>query len=336
VRVLLDGTPLLGERTGVGRFTARLLDELALRPDVTPAVLGLTARGQAELRRRSPVPVRGHGAPARALRRAWARGTFPPVELLAGRGWDVVHGTNAVLPPSRRTAGVVTVHDLAFWRTPELVGPAERDLRVLVPAALARGAVVCTPTAAVAAQVQEAFGVPTSRCVVTPLGVDPAWFDPPAGPPARLGLPGGYVVFVGADGPRKGLDLLRTALAHPAAPPLVVVGPGARGTGYLPEHELRAVVAGARALVLPSVDEGFGLPALEAQAAGVPVLCSDLPALRESTGGFATFVAREVEAWVAALTELPAADDLAREHARAATWARTAEATVAAYRLALG
>lgn len=335
MRVLLDGTPLLGPRTGVGRYTARLLAELALRRDVEAAVLGLTARGQAELRRLAPVPVRGRGVPARALRRAWARGTFPPVELLAGRT-DVVHGTNAVLPPARRAAGVLTVHDLTFWHSPQLVGAAERDLRVLVPAALARGAVVCTPTAAVAVGVQEAFGVPADRCVVTPLGVDPEWFGPTAAPPARLHLPDGYVVFVGATGPRKGLDLLRTAAARPGSPPLVVVGPGARGTGYLPEHELRAVVAGACALVLPSVDEGFGLPALETQAAGVPVLCSDLPALRESTGGHATFVPRDVDAWVAALAELPAPDPRAREHARAATWARTAEATVTAYRLAQG
>lgn len=333
MRVLLDGTPLLGPRTGVGRYTARLLAELAVREDLDAAVLGLTARGRTELRRLCPVPVRGCGVPARALRRAWAHGSFPPVELLAGAA-DVVHGTNGVLPPSRRAAGVLTVHDLAFWHTPELVGPAERDLRVLVPAALARGAVVCTPTAAVAAQVQRAFGVPATRCVVTPLGVDAEWFDVPAAPPTRLRLPARYVVFVGADGPRKGLDLLRAAADAPGAPPLVVVGPGARGTGYLPEPELRAVVAGARALVLPSVDEGFGLPALEAQAAGVPVLCSDLPALRESTGGFATFLPRQVAAWAAALAELPAADPRAREHARTATWARTAETTVAAYRLA--
>ncbi|MCC5698860.1 glycosyltransferase, partial [Klebsiella pneumoniae] len=103
----------------------------------------------------------------------------------------------------------------------------------------------------------------------------------------------------GADGPRKGLaDLLRVH-RDLDLPPLVVAGPGRAvrderviRTGYLTESELRRVVAGARALVLPSRDEGFGLPVLEAFACGVPVVCSDVPALREVSGGRAQLFRR--------------------------------------------
>jgi glycosyltransferase involved in cell wall biosynthesis len=113
--------------------------------------------------------------------------------------------------------------------------------------------------------------------------------------------------------------------------------------GYLSDVDLRSVVAGASALVLPSRDEGFGLPVLEALACDVPVVCSDVPALREVSGGHAALVPfGDVEAMGAALTEalaepLPSAALTARRtHAAGFTWRRTAELTVAAYRQAIG
>jgi glycosyltransferase involved in cell wall biosynthesis len=190
--------------------------------------------------------------------------------------------------------------------------------------------------------------------VVTPLGVDPAWFA--ARPPspaqrARLGLPSQYLLFVGAGGPRKGLGTLLAAHAlWPSLPPLVLAGPHVVGsddrvirTGYLSEADLRSVVAGAGALVMPSRDEGFGLPVLEALACNVPVVCTDVPALREVAGGHAVHVPiGDVEAMASAMVnavEAPPSpvDQMARRaHASEFTWRRTAERTVSAYRLAAG
>ncbi|HEX2288814.1 MAG TPA: glycosyltransferase, partial [Pseudonocardiaceae bacterium] len=198
--------------------------------------------------------------------------------------------------------------------------------------------------------------IPAQRIVVTPLGVDRAWFGAAAPTEAlrtTLGLPPRYLLFVGAAQPRKGLDVLLEAHAsQPGLAPLVLAGPAGWGqapvtssrvhsVGYLKETHLRCVVAGAAALVLPSRDEGFGLPVLEAMATGVPVVCSDLPALRDITGRLATLVPPEEPAALA--TALAGAGDAGwdpvgaaarKAHAARYTWQACANATVRAYRQA--
>jgi len=317
--------------------------------------VAFTLRGWRKLRKVLPHGTRSRGMPvsARLLRRCWLRAPFPPIELFAGFT-DVVHGTNFVLPPALRAAGVLTVHDLAFLDAPGDLAPSDEQLPALVARSAERARVVCTPTQAVADVAMERLGLAESKVVVTPLGVDPAWFT--ARPPSealrkRLGLPKMYLLFVGAAGPRKSLDwLLKAHESTPDLPPLVLAGPGharsdsaVKSIGYLSDVDLRSVVAGAAALVLPSRDEGFGLPVLEAMACDVPVICSDVPALREVAGGQATLVPfGEVEAMGAALSaalaEPPSLETLTarRTHASSFTWRRTAELTVQAYRLAIG
>ncbi|MBW4716220.1 glycosyltransferase family 4 protein [Saccharothrix obliqua] len=354
LEVLLDGTPLLGHRTGIGRYTAALAEELASMPDeVEVRAVAFTLRGWRALRTVLPHEVVARGLPvsARLLRQCWLRAPFPPVEFLAGPA-DVMHATNFVLPPAIRAGGVTTIHDLAFLDAPQDLPPADRRLPELVRKSAVRADVVCTPTRAVANVVTERFEVDPEKIVVTPLGVDPAWFAaraPSAPLRARLGLPAEYLLFVGAGGPRKGLRTLFDAHAtHPTLPPLVLAGPGHAGvdgrvvrTGYLSDVDLRSVVAGAAALVLPSRDEGFGLPVLEALACNVPVVCTDVPALREVAGGHATHVpVGDAEALGQALVDAveapptPADQAARRAHAAGFTWRRTAELTVGAYRLA--
>lgn len=360
MRVLLDGTPMLGQRTGVGHYTAALAEELASRDDVEMRAVAFTLRGWRKLRSVLPHEVWARGLPvsARLLRRCWLRGRIPPIELFAGFT-DVVHGTNFVLPPAVRAGGVLTVHDLAFFDHPDDLPPGDANLPELLKVSAKRAAVICTPTAAVAAAVTERLGVPEDRLVVTPLGVDPAWFA--ARPPTeelrtRLGLPKEYLLHVGDHGPRKGIGrLLAAHTAHGDLPPLVLAGPdtnrlaGATDrvirTGYLSDVDLRSVVAGAAVLVLPSRDEGFGLPVLEALACNVPVVCSDVPALREVTAGHATLVPMsgdgpDVETLGAtiadALADPPSWPTLTarRTHVAEFTWRRCAELTVQAYRMA--
>ncbi|MFD7656765.1 glycosyltransferase family 4 protein [Actinosynnema sp. NPDC059797] len=355
LKVLIDGTPLLGHRTGIGRYTAALAEELASMPSVQVRAVAFTLRGWRALRTVLPHDVVARGLPvaARLLRHLWLRAPFPPVEFLAGPT-DVMHGTNFVLPPALRAGGVVTVHDLAFLDAPGDLPPSDRRLPELVQRSASRADVVCTPTRAVASVVEERLGVHPDKIVVTPLGVDPAWFAARPPSPAlrdRLGLPSEYLLFVGAGGPRKGLGTLVAAhSARPSLPPLVLAGPGAPAaddrvlrTGYLNDVDLRSVVAGASALVLPSRDEGFGLPVLEALACNVPVVCTDVPALREVADGHAAHVpVGDVEALAQAMADAvetpatPAGQAARRAHAAGFTWRRTAEKTVEAYRLAAG
>jgi glycosyltransferase involved in cell wall biosynthesis len=348
VRVGLDATPLLGQRSGVGTYTAGLLPELAaLGHEVV--LTAFTWRGTEGL----PAGyARGRRFPARVLQELWMRSDVPPVEWLSGPV-EVFHGTNFVLPPTRSAAGVVTIHDLAYEHHADTVAPATLRYRTLVPRALKRGAWAVTATEAVAGEIRERYG--TERVAVAPLGVDPAWIG--AAPPRPAGLPEEYLVYVGNIEPRKNLPVLLDAVARlwPDVPPLVLVGSHTWGPaldasrvpegavvlpGYLPHDAVRAVVAHARLLVLPSRYEGFGLPPLEALAAGTPVVVSDLPVLREVLGGHATYAPPgDAGALAAAIGDALAAPPTAREarvaHAATYTWRRCAEATAAAYALAL-
>ena len=353
--VLLDGTPLLGNRTGIGQYVTNLYGSLRDRPDVVPRLYAFTIRHGSRPLDVQPGDWSRRILPARVLQRLWLRGEWPTADALLPRA-DVLHATNFTAPPTRRARRVVTVHDLAFARLPDLVHPQTRRSAELTARQARRADAVLTPSAAVAAEIQEHLGLAADRVHVTPLGVDGAWFDAPPPTPMwrdRLGLPQEYLVAVGTREPRKNLAAL--VEAHRAAGdgrvlPLVLVGPAGWGDDvppgsgvhllpYLPADELRSLVAGATALVFPSRYEGFGLPALEAMATGTPVLANDIPVLREVLGSCGRFVDADApEALADALITASSATDTAelraarRERAATFTWARCADATVAAYR----
>jgi len=366
MRISVDATPLLGARTGVGNYVAHLLTQLPAALDTADEIVAtaLTLRGFGSLAQALPdgVVAASRPLPARLLREVWMRSDLVDVRLLTGRV-DVVHGTNFVLPPARKAGGVVTIHDLAYLRWPQTVAHASLNYARLVPRALARGAHVCAPSHAVAGQVKDAYPVAHERVHVTSLGVDESWARArplPAYARQALGLPETYLLAVGTLEPRKNLGLLLDAYRlastrHVDLPPLVLVGGQGWGphlsgagldpsrvvmTGHVDPGSLRGIVSGAQALLFPSLDEGFGLPPVEALACGVPVLASDIPVTREVLGDQASYcAATDIEAFLGAIQGVltaPAGTSITRR-ARASrfTWHRCAEATVAAYRAAL-
>jgi glycosyltransferase involved in cell wall biosynthesis len=199
------------------------------------------------------------------------------------------------------------------------------------------------------AELIEFLGVPGERIRVVPGGVDPRFSAAIDTEPVlrRFGLTKPYVLAVGDRGPRKNLEALRPAvgLLRREGIELVVAGggrshqlgaalEGARDLGYVPDDDLPALYAGARAFALPSLHEGFGLTVLEAMAAGVPVVASRRAALPEVVTGAGLLVDPDDWGLFCAAVVQAATDEQQRARLREQgrqvaaryTWQRAAEA----------
>lgn len=367
----VDATPLLGRPTGVGAFCAGALAGLAGRDDVAVSAFAVSWRRRRAIAPLVPpgVAVGQRAMPARPLHRSWRRRDFPPVEWFVGPT-DVVHGTNFVVPPTRRAARVVTVHDLTTVRFPELCDASTLAFPALIRRAVDAGAWVHTPSAAVAAEVVDVFGVPADRVRPVHSGIPPLPAADPAatagveGWPGRTG--GRYVLAVGTFEPRKDLPTLVAAFGELAAgrPDLSLVLAGQPGwgagaveeaverssarqrivrTGWVDDATVAALLRGADVLAYPSVYEGFGFPPLQAMAEGVPVVAAATGALPEVLGDAASLVPpRDPAALAAALAEVlddeGRRDELVgrgRHRAAGFSWDRCAEGLVDLYRSAM-
>ncbi|HVA42685.1 MAG TPA: glycosyltransferase family 1 protein [Acidimicrobiales bacterium] len=268
--VALDATPLLGFRTGVGVFCQWALDSLRRRDELAVSAFAISWRRRRGISDHVPPGVRviDTPMPARPLHRAWSMGGVPPIEWFTGRQ-AVVHGTNFVVPPTRRAARVMTVHDLTSVRFPELCDDYTRRFPRLVRRALDEGAWVHTPSEFVAAEVVDLLGAPPERVRAVHHGVPPlevpgalaagtpaAESDAPepgasdsgaakAGARRGAGVPGPYVLAIGTIEPRKDLPTLVRAFDLVAAE----------------EPELRLVVAGADGWGVPAYEEAVGASA---------------------------------------------------------------------------
>jgi glycosyltransferase involved in cell wall biosynthesis len=172
MRVALDGTPLLGVRTGVGAFCREALAALSKRTELDVSAFAVSWRRRAELKPQLPKGVGNDQLPmpARPLQWSWAHLPGPPVEWFIGPT-DVVHGTNYVVPPTSRAARVVSVHDLTFLRFPQLCDPPSLAFGRLVRRAVDHGAWVHTLSHFVAKEVVSELGVDEERVVAVHLGI---------------------------------------------------------------------------------------------------------------------------------------------------------------------
>jgi glycosyltransferase involved in cell wall biosynthesis len=316
LRVAFDATPLLDRPTGVGVFCRGALSALAKRQDVDPAAYYVTWRGRPGPDTAVAPAWPQRPMPAAALHVAWRLSSVPPFEWFV-RGAGVVHGTNFVVPPARRAAQVVTVHDMTPVKFPHLCSRAVRAFPALLRGALRRGAWVHAVSQFVADEVIEVFGADPARVRVVHHGV-PAVPEIGTDDVARgVGdvLPAGvpYVLAVGTAEPRKDLPTLvdafdRVAAAHPGVH-LVLAGPPGPGedalsaalggaaarsrvvrTGWVDDRTLASLYRSAAVLAYPSIYEGFGFPPLQAMQAGVPVVATRTGAIPEVVGDAALLV----------------------------------------------
>jgi glycosyltransferase involved in cell wall biosynthesis len=338
--VVVDADVLGRRRTGDETYVRNLLRELAplareagLRLAAVARRPGLLPRGVEELVLATPV---------QELRMAW---TLP--RLLRRAGAALAH-TQYALPLRPPCPVVVTIHDLSFERDPGSMSRKDRLVfRAVVPRAARHAASVLTVSERSRRDLEELYGLPPGRVVVTPNGVDPA-FRPDGARATASRAP--YALSVGAVQPRKG-QLAALAAATAAGLELVVAGPekdaalarelrarGARLEGYVEQERLAALYRGAACLVQSSSHEGFGLPVVEAMASGCPVVAVPEPALLEVAGDAAVVVpaGRLADGIRRALAERERLAAAGLERARAFTWRATAERTLAVYLEVLG
>jgi glycosyltransferase involved in cell wall biosynthesis len=287
MRIGLDFRPAMMATTGIGRYVNALSERLAKDCDLR--LFGVFRKGNCPEVRKAPAGARllAWPIPSRAMN---FLGPVLPVDRALG-GCDLFHHTNFQMAPvARSTPEVITLHDLAFLREPELYTPRMvNELTRLVRRAVDRCAAFCVPSEAVASDCRELLGL--DRIFVTPLGVAAnlnADFEPPDRP---------YILMLGTLEPRKNhLRVLRAFAELDVDVDLHLVGgrgwmcddvlelaertPRVTWSGHLSEPDLRRELAGAQALVYPSLLEGFGLPVLEANAAGIPALTSDRAPMR--------------------------------------------------------
>lgn len=366
MRVAVDATPLIGAGTGVATFTRGAMHALAARDDVDLTAYGLTGRGSRGLASVVPagVGVVERPMPAGVLGRVWSVSDLAPAEWWTGAA-DVVHGTNFVVPPTRRAAAVVSVYDLTSVRFPALCAPASLRYPDLVRRAVRRGAWVHTLARAIGDEVVELLGVPPERVRVVRSGLDGGAAGDAAAGRVAAGAER-YVLALGTVEPRKGLpDLVRAFDRLAGSRPdlhLVVAGPDGWGTqafgasvsmarhgdrirrlGWVDAATRADLLAAARVLAAPSLYEGFGYPPLEAMAAGTPVVATAVGSLPEVLGDAACLVpGGDIDALTDALAAVVDDDAVAARlaaagppHAAGFSWSECAQGLVELYRDAM-
>jgi len=273
---------------------------------------------------------------------------------------DVLFIPAHVLPLVHPPRSVVTIHDLGYLYYPQAHPLLERlylDLSTRFSSRLAAHLIAASH--ATKADLVAKYGVADSKISVIHLGLGEEFRvtterEPLERVREKYGLQGEYLLYVGRIHPRKNLSRLLEAfrLFRERMPGymLVIAGRGSqqalgeaahmenmRLLGYVEQGDLPALLSGARAFILPSLYEGFGLPMVEAMACGTPVAASDIPALREVGAEAVLFFDPHNVQDMAQAMERIASDETLRqelvarglERARGFSWARCAQETLA-------
>ena len=339
--IALDAEHLRQSDAGIARYARSLAQALRGIPDLEVIELG-----------------GGDVVPRRTLRKKimTARQDLLWYPWLARRaaasaGADIYHSPLLRGPLSPGDPPfVMTVHDLVPVRWPDTMPRwhrwyTSRALRRMLDAADR----IIAPSQDTADDLHALLDVPADKVRVVPNGVDALFFGQRGASPDDAKP---YVLFVGTPEPRKNLARLASAMTilrrRGFIADLLIVGgggwgdgvplgPNVRRAGHVSDAELHGLYANALCLALPSLHEGFGLPALEAMAAGTPVVAGRSGALPEVTDGAAVLVDPESETAIAdgierAVLEKERLVPLGRARASEFTWERSAALTAAVYR----
>lgn len=361
--VAIDATTLRGNISGVGYYTARLMESL-----VNGAGGGVVERVVVLSNREVPLAagerVTVYERRRFPIRSVWMQLLLPGI--LRDLKPDLVHFTNYLAPVVTGAPYVVSFHDMTLSLFPECHTLKKRLLTSSLIPFMARAArLILTPSESTRRDVVRLLRADPGRVRVIPYAPSPL-FRPAREGPASLeaehGIRPPYFLYVGTLEPRKNMSRALRAFARvaPGLPDHRFVLVGERGwkyaevlreaerpelagrvvlLGYVPESHLPLLYTHADALVYPSLYEGFGFPVVEAMACGTPVLTSRGSSLEEISEGAALLVDPLDEAALASGLEALATDEelrrglgaRGRERAAQYSWERTGRETVAAY-----
>jgi glycosyltransferase involved in cell wall biosynthesis len=359
----IDLRPALSRSTGVGRYFEGLVSGLQRVDRQSRYVLfssSLRERLRPEARPENFVVV-DRRVPVRLLNTLWHRFELPTLDRLSGFRIDVAHSPTPLRLPSRRGRSLVTVHDLFFLDHREATaGEIRRDYATLARSHLLRADAILAVSSTTADDLAARLDLPRERVHVVHPGLDERFL--PAGGSANGARPP-YLLSVATEEPRKDIPTLLEAFAILKRRGFeggleLAGGPGldtprivetidrlglerdVARMGYVGAGELPTLYRNARALVSPSLWEGFGLPLLEAMASGTVPIVSDIPAHREVAEGAALFVPPRDPTALARAIESVWTDESLRarlaargiERARDFSWTESARKMAALYR----
>ncbi len=301
-------------------------------------------------------------ANVRAVRIAWEQMALPA--LVRRERLDLLHGPLNVIPIFARCPMVVTIHDLNFKEIPESFSFVKRSLlRLLVTRSAKRADIILTVSEYIRSQIPPVLGVAREKVVAIHSAAQdlteakPSWGDLSA----KFGLAPGYILALTSASHHKNIVSLLRAFAGERwrhRPQLVLAGkPPSSGaaldavahelgvseavvfTGPVSSGELAALYENAAVFVFPSLYEGFGIPIVEANRAGTPVVCSNVCSLPEVAGRAALYfdprsvedIARKLRTSLESETERRRLKEAGHFNASRFSWERTASNTLNAY-----
>jgi len=375
--IAIDYTPAIRQRAGIGRIIRGQVQALiASNPGYDFRLFVVGALSTAD-RQAAPLPLHSTPLSERNMVRLWHRlnSPLPPVNWFTGGPLDLFHATDFVLAPSNARRKIVTVHDLAFLFYPEAaMASLQRYLNVVVPRSVRRADHLLADSQHTANDLQEQWQIPAEQITVVQGAVDHARFRPItdaaqlAAVRTRYGIgESPFILGLSTLQPRKNfvrlIEAFHLARQTIDLPHKLVIG-GGKGwlyetifarvqalgltdvvllPGFIADEDLPALYSAAELFAFPSLYEGFGLPILEAQACGTPVLTADNSCLPEAGGAGALYCKAEDVASIAEALLTLAQDADMRQRLRASgltnaaqfTWERSAQQLLAAYQKVL-
>ena len=376
MHIAVESQSLLQLRTGVEHYLYHLLEGFSkLDLDDTATSFYFSAKGHKHLLPFAGDKVKEHRLafpPGRVISLLWKLFGYPHLECFLPDA-DLFHFPNYVIKPvGKKSKTVLTVHDLAFERMPETLEQKNLEfLRKFVPPGVERADRIIAVSEFTRSELIHYYPAAEGKTEVVHHGVDQEFARPISAEEMdtarkKYSLPENYILAVGTIEPRKNIQGLLKAcrILFDKHSDIDLVLCGSKGwkcdelvneimggnlskrirwTGYVDQQELPALYSGARLFVYPSLYEGFGLPCLEAMAAGVPVVSSGTTSVLEVVGDTAIKIEPENPESIAdgilrLLSDQTLAGNLvqqAKTRATRFTWQSTARQTLQIYKTLL-